>query len=164
MATRSGNRLVSPRRREQPRNSLKAKTRVRIPLARPVRRLCFSIQYFRGRKTTRVECGIRALEHRKSRMKSSPSGVFPVWRVHRPPDSRPVPSPKRRRTPPFVGSQTLQGSQPTQDVIVSIRSRRIFGAHRPASTGVFVAQLTHPRWFIEVEAVAARPAPRVPVT
>jgi len=42
--------------------------------------------------------------------------------------------------------------------------QKYFGAHRPASTGVFVAQLTHPRWFIEVEAVAARPAPRVPVT
>jgi len=33
-----------------------------------------------------------------------------------------------------------------------------------STPGVFVAQLTHPRWFIEVEAVAARPAPRVPVT
>jgi enamine deaminase RidA (YjgF/YER057c/UK114 family) len=29
------------------------------------------------------------------------------------------------------------------------------GAHRPASTAVFVSQLVDPRWLVEVEAVAA---------
>jgi 2-iminobutanoate/2-iminopropanoate deaminase len=42
--------------------------------------------------------------------------------------------------------------------------QKYLGAHRPASTGVFVAQLARPSWLVEVEAVAARPAPRVPVT
>jgi 2-iminobutanoate/2-iminopropanoate deaminase len=42
--------------------------------------------------------------------------------------------------------------------------QKYLGSHRPASTGVFVAQLTQPRWFIEVEAVAARPARGVPAT
>lgn len=34
--------------------------------------------------------------------------------------------------------------------------RKHLGAHRPASTAVFVAQLVDPRWFVEVEAVAVR--------
>ena len=42
--------------------------------------------------------------------------------------------------------------------------QKYLGSHRPASTGVFVAQLTQPRWFIEVEAVAARPPRGVPAT
>lgn len=35
---------------------------------------------------------------------------------------------------------------------------RHLGAHRPTSTAVFVAGLVEPRWFVEVEAVAARSA------
>src|SRR5262249_45534586 len=42
--------------------------------------------------------------------------------------------------------------------------QRYLGSHRPASTAVFVAQLVHPGWFVEVEAVAARPARRVSAT
>jgi 2-iminobutanoate/2-iminopropanoate deaminase len=40
----------------------------------------------------------------------------------------------------------------------AVRAARIryLGAHRPASTAVFVAQLVDPAWFVEVEAVAAR--------
>jgi len=33
--------------------------------------------------------------------------------------------------------------------------RKYLGAHRPASTAVFVSQLVDPAWFVEVEAVAA---------
>ena len=40
--------------------------------------------------------------------------------------------------------------------------QKYLGSHRPVSTAVFVAQLTKPNWFVEVEAVAARPARRVP--
>ncbi len=35
--------------------------------------------------------------------------------------------------------------------------RQHLGAHRPASTAVFVSQLVDPAWFVEVEAVAAKP-------
>lgn len=40
----------------------------------------------------------------------------------------------------------------------SVRAARIkhLGAHRPASTAVFVSQLVDPAWFVEVEAVAAK--------
>jgi enamine deaminase RidA (YjgF/YER057c/UK114 family) len=37
---------------------------------------------------------------------------------------------------------------------------RYFGAHRPTSTSVYVAQLASPRFLVEIEAVAARrPSP-----
>lgn len=41
----------------------------------------------------------------------------------------------------------------------AVRAARLkhLGAHRPASTAVFVSQLVDPRWFVEVEAIAARP-------
>ena len=35
--------------------------------------------------------------------------------------------------------------------------RKHLGAHRPASTAVYVSQLVDPKWFVEVEAVAAKP-------
>jgi 2-iminobutanoate/2-iminopropanoate deaminase len=35
--------------------------------------------------------------------------------------------------------------------------RKHLGAHRPASTAVFVAALVDPAWLVEVEAIAARP-------
>jgi enamine deaminase RidA (YjgF/YER057c/UK114 family) len=34
--------------------------------------------------------------------------------------------------------------------------RKHLGAHRPASTAVFVSQLVDPAWLVEVEAVAAK--------
>ena len=34
--------------------------------------------------------------------------------------------------------------------------RKHLGAHRPASTAVYVSQLVDPKWLVEVEAVAAR--------
>lgn len=42
----------------------------------------------------------------------------------------------------------------------AVRAARLkhLGAHRPASTAVFVSQLVDPAWFVEVEAVAARPS------
>jgi enamine deaminase RidA (YjgF/YER057c/UK114 family) len=42
----------------------------------------------------------------------------------------------------------------------AVRAARLkhLGAHRPASTAVFVSQLVDPAWFVEVEAVAAKPA------
>lgn len=41
----------------------------------------------------------------------------------------------------------------------AVRAARLkhFGSHRPASTAVFVSQLVDPAWFVEVEAVAAKP-------
>ena len=33
---------------------------------------------------------------------------------------------------------------------------KFLGAHRPASTAVFVSQLVDPRWHVEVEALAAK--------
>lgn len=44
----------------------------------------------------------------------------------------------------------------------AVRAARLkhLGSHRPASTAVFVSQLVDPAWFVEVEAVAAKP-PRV---
>jgi enamine deaminase RidA (YjgF/YER057c/UK114 family) len=33
--------------------------------------------------------------------------------------------------------------------------RKHLGSHRPASTAVYVSQLVDPRWFVEVEAIAA---------
>lgn len=44
----------------------------------------------------------------------------------------------------------------------AVRAARIrhLGAHRPASTAVFVASLVEPQWLVEVDAVAARPAGR----
>ena len=40
----------------------------------------------------------------------------------------------------------------------AVRAARIkhLGAHRPASTAVFVSQLVDPVWFVEVEAIAAK--------
>ncbi len=40
----------------------------------------------------------------------------------------------------------------------AVRAARLehLGAHRPASTAVFVSQLVDPAWFVEVEAVAAK--------
>jgi enamine deaminase RidA (YjgF/YER057c/UK114 family) len=40
----------------------------------------------------------------------------------------------------------------------AVRTARLkhLGAHRPASTAVFVSQLVDPAWFVEVEAIAAR--------
>ena len=34
--------------------------------------------------------------------------------------------------------------------------RKHLGAHRPASTAVYVSQLVDPKWFVEVEVVAAK--------
>lgn len=39
--------------------------------------------------------------------------------------------------------------------------RKYLGDHRPASTAVFVAGLMDPIWFVEVEAVLARPDHRL---
>lgn len=43
----------------------------------------------------------------------------------------------------------------------AVRAARLkhLGAHRPASTAVFVAALVEPAWFVEVEAIAARRMP-----
>ena len=43
--------------------------------------------------------------------------------------------------------------------IQAVRAARakFLGAHRPASTAVFVAQLADPAWHVEVEAFAAKP-------
>lgn len=40
----------------------------------------------------------------------------------------------------------------------AVRHARLkhLGAHRPASTAVYVSQLVDPAWFVEVEAVAAK--------
>lgn len=48
-----------------------------------------------------------------------------------------------------------------QDIQV-VRNARIkhLGNHRPASTAVFVSQLADPKWLVEVEAVAAKSAPK----
>lgn len=37
--------------------------------------------------------------------------------------------------------------------------RKTLGAHRPASTAVFVSALMGAEWFVEVEAIAARQQP-----
>lgn len=44
----------------------------------------------------------------------------------------------------------------------AVRAARLkhLGSHRPASTAVFVSQLVDPAWFVEVEAVVARPRSR----
>ena len=41
----------------------------------------------------------------------------------------------------------------------AVRAARLkhLGSHRPASTAVFVSQLVDPAWFVEVDAVAAKP-------
>lgn len=39
---------------------------------------------------------------------------------------------------------------------VRVARRKYLGAHRPASTAVYVSRLVDPAWFVEVEAVAAR--------
>ena len=43
----------------------------------------------------------------------------------------------------------------------AVRAARLkhLGAHRPASTAVFVAALVDPAWFVEVEAIAAKRKP-----
>ena len=43
----------------------------------------------------------------------------------------------------------------------AVRAARLkhLGSHRPASTAVFVSQLVDPAWFVEVDAIAARPNP-----
>jgi len=41
------------------------------------------------------------------------------------------------------------------DAVRAARLRHL-GAHRPASTAVYVSQLVDPAWFVEVDAVAAR--------
>ncbi|MBI3651921.1 MAG: RidA family protein [Acidobacteria bacterium] len=40
----------------------------------------------------------------------------------------------------------------------AVRAARLkyLGAHRPASTAVFVSELVDPAWFVEVEAIAAK--------
>jgi enamine deaminase RidA (YjgF/YER057c/UK114 family) len=50
---------------------------------------------------------------------------------------------------------------PGQDFQVLRAAReRYFGAHRPTSTSVFVAQLASPAFLVEIEAIAAkRPSP-----
>jgi len=47
-----------------------------------------------------------------------------------------------------------------QDIQV-VRNSRIkhLGDHRPTSTAVFISQLADPKWFVEVEAVAAKSSP-----
>jgi enamine deaminase RidA (YjgF/YER057c/UK114 family) len=46
-----------------------------------------------------------------------------------------------------------------QDIQV-VRNARIkyLGDHRPTSTAVFISQLADPKWFVEVEAIAAKSA------
>jgi len=44
------------------------------------------------------------------------------------------------------------------DAVRAARLKHV-GAHRPASTAVFVSQLVDPAWFVEVDAVAAKPRP-----
>jgi 2-iminobutanoate/2-iminopropanoate deaminase len=46
-----------------------------------------------------------------------------------------------------------------QDIQV-VRNARVkyLGNHRPTSTAVFISQLADPKWFVEVEAVAAKSA------
>jgi enamine deaminase RidA (YjgF/YER057c/UK114 family) len=41
----------------------------------------------------------------------------------------------------------------------AVRAARLkhLGSHRPCSTAVYVSQLVDPAWFVEVEAIAARP-------
>ena len=41
----------------------------------------------------------------------------------------------------------------------AVRAARLkhLGSHRPVSTAVYVSQLVDPAWFVEVDAVAARP-------
>ena len=48
-----------------------------------------------------------------------------------------------------------------QDIQV-VRNARIkhLGNHRPTSTAVFISQLADPKWLVEVEAVAAKSAPK----
>jgi enamine deaminase RidA (YjgF/YER057c/UK114 family) len=43
----------------------------------------------------------------------------------------------------------------------AVRAARLkhLGTHRPASTAVFISQLVHPDWFVEVEAIAAKKLP-----
>lgn len=41
------------------------------------------------------------------------------------------------------------------DAVRAARTKYL-GAHRPASTAVFVSQLVDPAWFVEVEAIAAK--------
>ncbi len=87
-------------------------------------------------------------------------------------------------TPPTIGEQAdqvfanivallrSQGLEPADIVKLTtfmvaghdgdaVRAARLkhLGAHRPASTAVFVSQLVDPAWFVEVEAVAARRQP-----
>jgi enamine deaminase RidA (YjgF/YER057c/UK114 family) len=40
----------------------------------------------------------------------------------------------------------------------AVRAARLkhLGSHRPASTAVFISELVHPDWFVEVEAIAAK--------
>lgn len=50
-----------------------------------------------------------------------------------------------------------------QDIHVVRKARlKHLGEHRPTSTAVFVSQLADPKWFVEVEAVAAKPVPSQP--
>lgn len=48
----------------------------------------------------------------------------------------------------------------------AVRAARLkyLGSHRPASTAVFVSQLVDPAWFVEVEAIAAKPRNRTDPT
>lgn len=41
----------------------------------------------------------------------------------------------------------------------AVRAARLkhLGSHRPCSTAVFVSELVDPSWFVEIEAIAARP-------
>ena len=41
----------------------------------------------------------------------------------------------------------------------AVRAARLkhLGSHRPCSTAVYVSQLVDPAWFVEVEAIAAKP-------
>ena len=44
-----------------------------------------------------------------------------------------------------------------QDIeVVRAARAKFLGAHRPASTAVFVSQLVDPAWYVEVEAFAAK--------
>jgi enamine deaminase RidA (YjgF/YER057c/UK114 family) len=44
-----------------------------------------------------------------------------------------------------------------QDIqVVRTARAKFLGAHRPASTAVFVSQLVDPAWYVEVEAFAAK--------
>jgi 2-iminobutanoate/2-iminopropanoate deaminase len=62
----------------------------------------------------------------------------------------------RLDTTSIVKLTTFMVSGQDGDAVRAARLKHL-GAHRPASTAVFVSQLVDRAWFVEVEAIAARP-------